>query len=504
MPCTSVKYAKTKTRKTMEKKPTKRKVSGSNSGTPRPSAFGSLEARSVEPNLDVLNSDTTRTKPNANAAGSRANRSVTARSGASNSRQASPVVASSNIVHPKTFIFAIAFIVIALVLIFCIKSVLLSGKENNLEETTENTTISENTSVSFVAVGDNLPENILGSFADAQKGVVGDGLYDYSSIYAPIKQYIQEADFAYVKEEVHLDDELGVHGYPSFNAPESLADDLIATGFDVIGSASNHIYDWGYFGACARNREVWNSKDVTFVGSNLNEEEANTIATLEIKGITFAILDYTYGVNGYSESDLEWYEVNFISKDRIASDVARAKELADATIVAMHWGTENQTQSDDYQLEYAQYLADLGVDLVLGSHPHVIGDVSWVEGENGNKTLVCYSLGNFLSHHDYPDAYNELEGMISCNFVKNAEGKISIEDVAFIPLVNHTDDENSDYVIYAVKDYSNELASHATALNELDDAIEWLHNATLEIIGEDITIDDGYETSKQSASEEQS
>ena len=393
----------------------------------------------------------------------------------------------------KTIALALVGIVVLVAVIFGIKTAMSSqnASDSNSSPAKAEQPVQEETKVSFVAVGDNLPESVLGSYADAQKGEVGDGLYDYSSIYEPIKAYVQAADFAYVKEEVHLDDELGVHGYPSFNAPESLANDLIGVGFDVIGSASNHIYDWGYFGACARNREVWNSKDVVFAGTNLNEEEANTIATFEVKGITFAFLDYTYGVNGYSEDDLEWYEVNFISKDRLERDVTRAKELADVTLVAMHWGTENQTASDEYQLEYAQYLADLGVDVVLGSHPHVIGDVSWVEGSGGNKTLVCYSLGNFVSHHDYPDAYNELEGMLSCNFVRGANGEVTVENVTFIPLVNHTNDEDSEYAVYAVKDYTNELASQATALKELDDAKQWLHNAALEIIGTDITIDDG-------------
>ena len=262
----------------------------------------------------------------------------------------------------KIIALALVGIVVLVAVIFGIKTA-MSSQNAGGSDSSPAQTAQEETKVSFVAVGDNLPESVLGSYADAQKGEVGDGLYDYSSIYEPIKAYVQAADFAYVKEEVHLDDELGVHGYPSFNAPESLANDLIGVGFDVIGSASNHIYDWGYFGACARNREVWNSKDVVFAGTNLNEEEANTIATFEVKGITFAFLDYTYGVNGYSEDDLEWYEVNFISKDRLERDVTRAKELADVTLVAMHWGTENQTASDEYQLEYAQYLADLGVDV---------------------------------------------------------------------------------------------------------------------------------------------
>ena len=148
-------------------------------------------------------------------------------------------------------------------------------------------------SVSFVAVGDNLPDNVLANYAWDQGG----DHYDYKPIYEFIQPLVQAADVAYVKEEVHLDDELGVHGYPSFNAPESLADDL------------------------------------------------------------------------------NWWEVNFISEDRLTRDITRAHELAEVVIVAMHWGTENFTGIDDYQAKYARLLANLNVDIVLGSHPHVIGPV---------------------------------------------------------------------------------------------------------------------------------
>ena len=342
-----------------------------------------------------------------------------------------------------------------------------------------------NATVSFVAVGDNLPENVLGNYA-----YTGDGHYDYKPLYEFIKPLVEPADVAYVKEEVHLDENLGVHGYPSFNAPESLADDLISVGFDVVGSATNHIYDWGYFGACARNREVWNSKNVVFAGTNLNAEEAETIATFERNGITFAFLDYTYGVNGYDESDLNWWEVNYISEDRLTKDITRAHELAEVVIVAMHWGTENFTGVDDYQAKYAKLLADLNVDLVLGSHPHVIGPVDWLEGTDGHRTLVAYSLGNFVSHHDYPDPYNELEGMISCNFVRK-NGTVTIENAIWTPLVNHTDDANNYYRIYPVKDYTNELASGAAALWSLDDAVAWLQDASRQIVGDKIAINDG-------------
>ena len=381
--------------------------------------------------------------------------------------------------------------VLVVALIAMIAVVLVKPSEETSASTSQNHAL-DRKAVRFVAVGDNLPEETLGYYADSYSGSIGDGLYDYSPFYEPIKPYIQAADLAYVKQEVHLDDSIGVHGYPSFNAPESLAQDLVSLGFNMIGSASNHIYDWGYFGACERNREVWNAQNVCFAGSNNNEEEAHTIACIEKNGIRFAFLDYTYGVNGYSESDLSWYEVNYISEERIKNDVTLAHECADVVIVAMHWGIENQTSPSEFQLTYAQLLADLEVDIVLGSHPHVIGDVSWVEGQNGNKTLVCYSLGNFLSHHAYPEPDNELEGMISCTFVPYDDGSIGIEDVVFTPLVNHTDDSAGVFAVYAVKDYSNELARSAAALSRFDDALQWLHDETYAIVGTDIRIDDGF------------
>ncbi len=343
--------------------------------------------------------------------------------------------------------------------------------------------------VHFVAVGDNLPENQIGAYADAQAGEVGDGVYDYTSLYEHVKPYIESADLAYVKEETHIGgDEIGPLGYPSYNTTDEMADALVATGFDFVASASNHAYDWGAYGANEHSCELWKTKDVAFTGTADSEEDAQKIATVERNGITFALLDYTYGLNGYEQSDVPSYAVNFIDKDRIASDVARAREQADVVLVAMHWGTENYMDIDDEQAEYAQYLADLGVDVVLGSHPHVIGPMQWVEGKDGNKTLVAYSLGNFITRHDYPLASNDLEGMLSCDFVRNAEGKVSVENVVWTPLVNHTDGET--FRVYALKDYTNELAAQNPTLADLEDPIAYLKQLTRETVGENFAFDD--------------
>lgn len=346
--------------------------------------------------------------------------------------------------------------------------------------------------VHFVAVGDNLPEIEIANFADAQAGEVGDGEYDYTALFSPIKSYVESADLAYVKQETHLGgDNIGPKGYPSFNTTDAMADAIVGTGFDLVGSASNHSYDWGYYGANDHSREVWNSKPVVFTGTASSEEEANQIATVEKNGITFALLDYTYGVNGYDEEDLPSYAVNYMHKDRIEADVKRAQEVADVVFVAMHWGTENLMEADETQLDYAQFLADLGVDVVLGSHPHVIGPMTWVEGEGGNRTLVAYSLGNFVSNHETPGPENELEGMLSCDFVRDSEtGEVSVENVSWTPLVMHTD--GTSFAVYAVRDYTAELAAAHPVLSTLDDPLAWLRDTSEQVVnslGDEFPID---------------
>lgn len=341
--------------------------------------------------------------------------------------------------------------------------------------------------VTFAAVGDNLPEQAIGYYADALAGEPGDGAYDYRPVFAPVKPYLERADLAYMKQETHLGgDDIGPRGYPSFNTTDAMADAVVDMGVDLVASATNHSYDWGYFGAVDHSCAVWAKQPVAFTGTAASEEEAQRLCTVERNGITFALLDYTYGVNGYEEGDLPPYAVNYMHEDRIRADVARAKEAADAVIVAMHWGTENQTDPDDDQLAYAQLLADLDVDVVLGSHPHVIGPLAWVQGASGHQTLVAYSLGNFLSNHEAPAPLNELEGMLTCTFVKD-DGGVRVEDPSWTPLVNHTED--GAHAVYAVKDYTPELAAKHPFLSQLDDPIAWLKDTSREVVGPDFPID---------------
>lgn len=394
------------------------------------------------------------------------------------------------------FVVALAVLAILVTVASVLGSVAAESDAPTADPATDPVAQAESPSarVSFIAVGDNLPNDRIGWWADAQAGETNDGTYDYHAIFEPVKPYVEAADLAYIKQETHVGgNDIGPAGWPSFNTTDEMADAVVDTGFDLVASATNHSYDWGYFGANDHSREIWNSKSVVFTGTASSDAEAAKVATIERDGITFALLDYTYGVNGYDRSELPSYAVNYIDDDRIAADVAAAKEVADVILVAMHWGTENQTDPDDEQLRLAKLLADLEVDVVLGSHPHVIGPLTWVEGESGHQTLVAYSLGNFLSDHEIPLALNELGGMLSCDFVRDAGSEeIRIENVKWIPLVNHTvqareatEDAEAvaeEHTVYALADYTAELAQAHVAFGELDDPLAWLLQKSAEVV----------------------
>ncbi|MBR0405165.1 MAG: CapA family protein [Eggerthellaceae bacterium] len=343
--------------------------------------------------------------------------------------------------------------------------------------------------VTFVAVGDNLPNETIGLYADKKAGKEEDGKYDYTSLFQYVKPYIQAADLAYIDQETHVGgDDLGPSGYPSFNTTDEMADAVVDSGFDFVASATNHSYDWGYFGALEHSLAVWEKQPVAFTGTAVTAEQYNRIATLERNGIVFALLNYTYGVNGYTQDELPEYAVNFIDKSRISSDVERARKVADVVLVAMHWGTENLMEADEDQEDLAQFLADLDVDIVLGSHPHVIGPMKWVQNSkgSGHKTLVAYSLGNFIADHDEPYDKNVLEGMLSCEFVREqGSTDVQVENVKWTPLIFHTDANRTVFAVYPLDDYTEKLAKKNRAIDDKKDPLKWARDTTEKVVGKE-------------------
>lgn len=309
--------------------------------------------------------------------------------------------------------------------------------------------------VTLVAVGDNLIHNTL---IDAGKS--SDGRLDYTSFYANIKKDISAADIAVINQETMLGGaEFEYSGYPQFNTPWEVGTAAIDAGFDIFTCATNHSMDVGFKGIEQECKFFDEHPEVIHVGTNDTEEEYNSVVYYTKNNIKFAVLNYTYGTNGISLPEGKSWCINMMDKDKITADVNAARQNADVVIVFPHWGTENSSSVSDYQKEYVKLFSDLGVDIVIGTHPHVLQPVEWVTNEStGKKMIVYYSLGNFISHQTSVDQL--CGGMARLTIEKN-NGEISVSSAKLVPVVcwySKNENEKFDFQVYKLGDYTESLA----------------------------------------------
>ncbi|GIO23591.1 CapA family protein [Oceanobacillus sp. J11TS1] len=255
--------------------------------------------------------------------------------------------------------------------------------------------------------------------------------YNFKPMLAAVADYLREADITVANQETIMGGEsIGLSGYPNFNSPVEIGDALQDAGVDLITMANNHTLDRGeeaIQNAIAYYEEI----GIPYTGSFKNTEDQAEIRVLETdQDISIAFLSYTYGTNGMAIPEGKSYLVNLIDRKQIKEEVEKADELADVTIVSLHFGVEEERMPDQEQKDLAQYAADLGVDVVIGHHPHVLQPIEWLEGEEGNQTLVAYSLGNFLSGQ-YA-FYNRIGGIFEFDLVKKAD-EVVVQNPRFLP-----------------------------------------------------------------------
>jgi poly-gamma-glutamate synthesis protein (capsule biosynthesis protein) len=275
-----------------------------------------------------------------------------------------------------------------------------SNDKNNLEQNTIDTPKEKIYEASLVMVGDALVHNSL--YNDANRLANYNG-YDFKPHLKYIKEEIKDYDIAYYNQETILGGtSIGLSSYPAFNSPQELGDAMIDAGFNLVSLATNHTLDRGEK-AIKLSREYWNKQDnVHAIGSYLSNEEKETIETkiLEVNNITYGVLNYTYGTNGIPVPNSKDYLVNLWNdttnyegyKKQVEYDIKKLRDKVDILIVAMHWGREYTHTPTELEVKTAKYLANLDVDIIIGTHPHVIQPVEWID-----DTLVFYSLGNFIS-----------------------------------------------------------------------------------------------------------
>lgn len=333
--------------------------------------------------------------------------------------------------------------------------------------------------VTLVMVGD-----ILFHTPVAESGVQEDGSYNYDAIFANVKDEIEAADLAIVNQEVIIGGkELGISGYPSFNAPYELGDALVNAGFDVVLHATNHTLDQGKKGV-KNCLSFWknNYPEIAVLGINESQDaQDNAIYVYEQDGIRIAILNYTYGTNGIAlPSDMP-YAVNLLEEEKVTSDIAKAKEQADFIVVCPHWGTEYQLSASREQERWTQIFLENGVDLVIGTHPHVIEPVAWMtedgadtlipaeddeaymwQGTGGDGMLVYYSLGNFVNWTASSGdgiANRMVGGMAEITIGIDESGEAFILEYGVEPLVTHLAEGTNGVTTYFLSDYTEELAA---------------------------------------------
>ena len=299
-----------------------------------------------------------------------------------------------------------------------------------------------------------------------------DGSYNFDAIFSETAAEIRQADLAIVNQEVIIGGrELGVSGYPAFNAPTEIGDALVKAGFDVVCHATNHALDKGKKGILNTLR-YWSEShpEIAVLGINVSQEQKNSVDIITRDGIRIAILNYTYGTNGIAAPKDMPFAVDMLDESKVKRDLEYAESNADFTIVCPHWGTEYNLGTDKSQQKWAKIFRDGGADLVIGTHPHVIEPIEFMEddvpghGNNrgGGDMLVYYSLGNFVNWTSGTGkgvTNRMVGGMAQVELEKKTSGEVVISGYGVRALVCHVTSGHDGVKVYPLASYTDKLAA---------------------------------------------
>ena len=322
----------------------------------------------------------------------------------------------------------------------------------------------EKTGVTIRMVGD-----VLLHEAVTESGLRDDGTYNFDHLFKNVLDEIKSADIALVNQEVILGGkEMGLSGYPAFNGPFEVGDAIANAGFDIVLHATNHALDRGS-AAVVNCCNFWRRShpDISFIGISDSSADQNNIVIKEAGGIKIAFLNYTYGTNGIPLPAGYPNAVTYLDENTIRSDTAYAKENADFTVVLPHWGTEYIHEADSNQKYWTQLFFDCGVDLVIGTHPHVTEPVEKIE-KDGHTMVVYYSIGNFVNSTAQTGAgiADRMVGaMADVTVERGDDGKVYISDYGVIPLVTHLSSGFGGITTYKLSDYTEDMAKNNLIVN---------------------------------------
>ena len=313
--------------------------------------------------------------------------------------------------------------------------------------------------VRFSATGDNLIHD--GIYLQARNRGE-DGAYDFTEAYAPMREFYQQFDVNWLNQETLVNDAFAPSGYPMFSTPGDITDALYDLGFRVFSVSNNHSYDKGAEGI-ASSRAHWAAMpDDVAVAGFYNLETYDDYVYQTVNGITFGYLSYTESTNGLPTPEGSEYGIIYLDdRETIAAQIAAMRPNCDVLVVSCHWGVEGSHEMTESQTQTAQWLADQGVDLIIGTHPHVTQTAQWLTGANGNTAFVAYSLGNFINAQSQPD--NMIGAVLDITFQKTTapDGTVTVEmqDPKLHGVVTQYEAGYKNIRVYPYRDYTDELGA---------------------------------------------
>lgn len=321
--------------------------------------------------------------------------------------------------------------------------------------------------VRFSASGDNLIHEGLYNQARRRAAEAGQDGYDFTFAYENLREFYSGYDVNWLNQETLVNDAFEPSGYPMFSTPTGITDALYDIGFRVFSLSNNHSYDKGAQGI-ESSLAHWNSmpEDVLTAGFYPLTEEAaaqsDGLTYQTVNGITIGYLSYTEYTNGIpTPSDAEHGVIYLDDTETIAAQMAEIRPNCDVLVVSCHWGVEGSHEVADSQRQTAQWLADQGADLIIGTHPHVTQTAQWLTAEDGRQVFVTYSLGNFISAQSSPD--NMIGAILSIEFEKTTQPDGTSTTVLLnpqlVPTVTQYENGYADIRVYLFRDYTDELGA---------------------------------------------
>lgn len=311
-------------------------------------------------------------------------------------------------------------------------------------------------SITILGAGDDLIHDVI--YQQANKRAGGKG-YDFTPVYSRIADDVKKADISVINQETVLASKVApLSGYPRFNSPTQLGDELVNLGFDVINHANNHVLDQGEKGLGA-TLDYWDTKPVKVVGAYRNDADLENIRIVEAKGIKTAHIGITEMTNGLSLPKNSNYRLIYAENTPLIERlIKKAKSMADVVVISIHWGTENTYTLTDKQKTLAQQMVDWGADIIFGNHPHVVQQLTVLTRKDGTKCPVMYAFGNLVSAQQ--SGMNMVSGLLTVTVTKDfSTNKTTFTDMKFKPIVTHYGLHCAGLTIYPLSQYTDSLAA---------------------------------------------